>query len=64
MGVEPMISYLFLRQALFHLSYLSSGFSAVSFTYSHYSDSANFSATYRINTLPLARDTSVCCFVL
>lgn len=31
-----MISYLFPGQALFRLSYLSSGFSAVSFTYSHY----------------------------
>ena len=44
------------------LSYPSSGLLAVSFIYSHFhSDSAALSATYRMNTLPLAHNAFLHC---
>lgn len=60
-GFEP--TYTAWKATVLPLNYPSSGLPAASFIYSHFhSDSAALSATYRMNTLPLAHDTFLYCF--
>lgn len=59
-GFEPTCTAW--KATVLPLNYPSSGLPAVSFIYSHFhSDSAALSATYRMNTLPLAHDAFLHC---